>query len=400
MMSYIDLDYKPNNDLVCEFYVEPSGSVKTTAEQIASESSIGTWTDVQMEPRIKKLGAKVFEIRNNNIKIAYPLELFEPGNMPQILSSIVGNIFGMKSVRRLRLNKIIWPDKLTKSFPGPLYGIKGVRKILKISKRPLCGCIVKPKLGLNEREHARVAYNAWIGGIDIVKDDENLTSLRFNKFEKRVVETLKARDKTENKTGERKMYMPNVTAETNEMIKRAKFVKNHGGEYVMVDIITVGWAALQTLRGSDLKLVLHAHRAGHAALTRGKHGISMAVIADISRLIGVDQLHIGTSEIGKMKQEDDINVLRDCLTRGWCVKPVFPVASGGLHPGVVPRLVKVMGKDLIAQFGGGCHGHPQGTTAGARAIRQAIDAVMENIDLKKYAKYHKELKVAIAKWGC
>jgi ribulose-bisphosphate carboxylase large chain len=273
-----------------------------------------------------------------------------------------------------------------------------VRKILKIKKRPLCGCIVKPKLGLNEQEHARVAYNAWVGGIDIVKDDENLTSLKFNNFEKRVVETLEARDKAEHKTGERKMYMPNVTAETSEMIKRAEFVKNHGGEYVMVDIITSGWAALQTLRGSGLKLVLHAHRAGHAALTRGRHGISMSVIAEIARLIGVDQLHVGTGEIGKMKQEDDINVLIDSLTRRWCAKPVFPVASGGLHPRVVPSLVKVMGKDLIAQFGGGCHGHPQGTTSGARAIRQAIDAVMKNIDLKEYAKYHKELKVAITKW--
>jgi len=80
--------------------------------------------------------------------------------------------------------------------------------------------------------------------------------------------TLKARDRAEKETGERKFYMPNVTSEANEMIRRAEFVKSAGGEYAMVDIITTGFSALQTLRQAELGLVIHAHRAMHAALTR------------------------------------------------------------------------------------------------------------------------------------
>jgi len=405
-MSYIDLKYKPNkNDLVCLFRVEPKKgiSIKKATEAVAGESSIGTWTSVKtMKPRIKKLGAKVFEIKGNYIKLAYPSDLFEPGNISQILSSIAGNIFGMKAVNNLRLEDVDWSNNIIKFFKGPLYGVKGIRKILKVPKRPLCGTIVKPKLGLNEKEHAKVAYEAWVGGVDIVKDDENLSNLRFNRFEKRVVETLKMRNKAERETGEKKVYMPNITAETNEMLSRAEFVKEQNGRYAMVDIITVGWSALQTLRDVNdyLKLVLHAHRSGHATFTRNKkHGVSMLVVAKIARLIGVDQLHIGTI-VGKMEgPKKEILTINESINKNWLhIKPVFAICSGGLHPGLVPYLIKNLGNDIIIQAGGGIHGHKKGTTAGARAMRQAIDATLNNISLKEYSKSHKELKVALQQW--
>ena len=401
---YVDLKYEPEkNDLVCNFRIDPAKvSVKEAAEHIAAESSIGTWTEVKtMNDRIRKLGAKVFEIKGNNVKIAYPLELFELGNMSQILSSIAGNIFGMKIVKNLRLEDIQWPHELVKSFKGPLYGIDGIRKLLKTPKRPLCGTIIKPKLGLNEEEHAQVAYEAWSGGIDIVKDDENLSSLSFNKFEKRIIETLKMRDKAEKETDEKKIYMPNITAESDIMLERANFVKESGGEYAMIDIITTGWSALQTLRNAneELKLVLHAHRAGHAAFTRGKHGISMVVIAEIARLIGVDQLHIGTI-IGKMEGvKEEILEINEKIEKDWFnIKPVLAVCSGGLHPGSVPYLVKALGNNIVIQAGGGVHGHKLGTKAGAKAMRQAVDATLNNITLKEYSKNHKELKIALEQW--
>jgi ribulose-bisphosphate carboxylase large chain len=417
-MGYIQIGYRPGkNDLVCEFYVDPAKgyTVRKAAEHVASESSVGTWTDVAtMKPSIMKMAAKVFEIKGNWVKIAYPADLFEPGNLPQILSSIAGNIFGMKMLENLRLESIHWPRSLMDSFRGPVFGVPGVRRLLKIKGRPLTGTIVKPKLGLNEREHARVAYDAWTGGLDIVKDDENLSSMSFNKFESRVKETLKLRDKAESETGDRKMYMPNVTAETGEMLKRARFVKDHGGEYVMVDIVTTGWSGLQSLReeNEDLQLVLHAHRAGHAAFTRNdKHGISMLIVAESSRLIGVDQIHIGTV-VGKMEgqRQDVIDIGEEIehriikehghvLSDDWGrIKPVFAVCSGGLHPGLVPKLVSILGKDIIVQFGGGCHGHPKGTVAGARAIRQAVEAATQGIDLNEYAKNNYELRLALKKW--
>jgi ribulose-bisphosphate carboxylase large chain len=243
-----------------------------------------------------------------------------------------------------------------------------------------------------------VAYQAWVGGLDIVKDDENLTSQPFNHFSKRIVETLKMRDRAERETGEMKMYMPNISADVDTMLKRANFVKECGGEYIMVDILTVGWSALQTLReaNKDLKLVMHAHRAGHAAFTRNpNHGISMVVIGDIARLIGLDQIHIGTV-VGKMHGPKDevlstemeiekrfVTEQGHCLAENWLdKKPVFAVCSGGLYPGTVQYLVKTLGKDIIMQAGGGVHGHKKGTVAGAMAMRQAADAATDGIPLR------------------
>jgi ribulose-bisphosphate carboxylase large chain len=175
---------------------------------------------------------------------------------------------------------------------------------------------------------------------------------------------------------------------------------DHGGEYVMVDILTCGFSALQTLRDQNFKLVIHAHRAGHAAFTKNpKHGIAMRVIAKVARIIGVDQLHVGTV-VGKMSETrgevlENIGALKAEMSG---LKPVMPVASGGLHPRLVPALMETFGKDFVIQAGGGIHGHTDGTFAGATAMRQAVDATLKGMSLEEYAKTHKELRVAIALW--
>ncbi len=403
-VDYVDLKYEPKEtDVVCGFFVEPEGiKMKEAAGGVAAESSIGTWMELTtVKPYVEKLAAHVFSIEGNNVKIAYPLQLFEFGNMPNILSSVSGNVFGLRTLKNLRLNNIHFPLELIRSFRGPKYGVEGIRRLLKVYDRPLVGTIIKPKLGLKTMDHAAVAYEAWVGGCDIVKDDENLSSQRFNPFEDRVVETLESRDKAEEETGERKVYMVNVTAETKEMLKRAEFVLDQGGEYVMVDILTCGFAALQTLREQDLDLVIHAHRAGHAAFTKNtKHGISMRVIAKIARIIGVDQLHVGTV-VGKMfETREEVAENREALKEEvGGLKPVLPVASGGLHPGLVPALIEFFGKDFAIQAGGGIHGHRDGTVAGAKAMRQAVDTTLRDVPLSEYAKTHRELETALQMWG-
>jgi len=415
-LDFVNLKYNPkSDDLVCLFRVEPSRrlNIKDVANTLALESSVGTWTPVgTKKDYVNKLAAKVFSIRKNMIKVAYPSGLFERGNAPNILSSIAGNIFGMKVIKNLRLEDIKIPRNLLSSFKGPKYGIGGVRKMLKVKSRPLVGTIVKPKLGLKTKDHAQVAYESWIGGCDIVKDDENLASQNFNLFEERVARSLEKSNLSEEETGERKAYLANVTAETKEMMKRAQLVEDLGGRYVMIDVVTSGFSALQTLREADFKLAIHAHRAMHAAFTRNKkHGISMMVLADLCRLIGVDQLHIGTvvgklegslkevSEINEEIEKKQVKETRSRLSQNWRkIKSVLAVSSGGLHPGHVPYLIKYLGRDIVIQMGGGIHGHPDGSTAGAKAARQAVDAVMKNKSLISYSKNHKELMNALNFW--
>jgi ribulose-bisphosphate carboxylase large chain len=402
-VDFVDLEYRPKEtDVVCTFLVEPNGvSLKEAAGAVAAESSIGTWTELTtIKPYVEKLAAHVFSIDANVAKIAYPVELFEQGNMPNILSSVSGNVFGLRTLKNLRLEDTSFPDHVVAGFEGPKYGIEGIRRLLKIYDRPLVGTIIKPKLGLKTEDHARVAYEAWVGGCDVVKDDENLGGQKFNPFEERLAKTLESRDRAEKETGERKVYMVNVTAETEEMLRRADVVLRHGGEYVMIDMLTCGFAALQTFRKQDFRLVIHAHRAGHAAVTKNsKHGVSMRVLSKVARMIGVDQLHVGTV-VGKMFETKE-EVAQNCeaLKTGTIkLKPVLPVASGGLYPGVVPALVEFFGNDFVIQAGGGIHGHKDGTVAGAKAMRQAVEATLRGVTLSEFAEKHRELKAALEMW--
>lgn len=416
-VGYINLDYKPNfkKEVIVSFYLEPDGKFSEVAEAVAGESSIGSWTDLttMKESVIKKLRPIVFHLneKEKTVKIAYPLDLFEFGSIPQLLSSVGGNIFSMKAVKNLRLLNLEFPEKYIDSFQGPKLGIDGIRKILKNRNRIILGSIIKPKVGLNPDEQAALSYAVWKNGIDLIKDDENLTSMSFNNFEERVSKVLKALKKTESETGRIKIYSANITAPPDVMLERAKFVKAHGGRCVMVDIVSTGLDCVQYLRKQDLDLIIHGHRAGHSAFSRNpKHGIAMLVIAKLARLAGVDQLHTGTV-VGKMEGDKDevltINeLLREdrghfhCLKENWShIKPTLPIASGGLHPGLLPKLEEILGADLIANFGAGIHGHQDGSAAGARACRQAADAVAQKITLKEYAKTHSELRAALEQWG-
>lgn len=421
LKDYVDLKYQPKDEVVCLYRVEPSEvSFEEAVNHMAGESSIDTWSEIStLSPELaRKLKPHVFFIdkKNSLVKVAYKTDLFETNSIPQLLSSLAGNIFSMKILKNLRLEDVSLPKEIIKEFNGPKFGLEGVRKLLKVPKRPLIGTIVKPKVGLTSEKHAEVAYNSWVGGCDLVKDDENLTNQRFNSFERRAELTLKMREKAERESGERKAYACNITAPTcREMIRRAKFVKERGGEYIMIDIIPVGWTALQTLReeNEELKLVVHAHRCMHSAFTRNpKHGVSMLLVAKLTRLIGLDQLHIGTvvgkmhggrSEVLSLRDECVLKNIKEnykmgVLEQEWLnIKPVFPVASGGLQPTMIPQLLKIFGSDVIMQFGGGIHAHPMGTQAGAKACRQALEAAMNGVSLREAE--GKELAAAIQKWG-
>lgn len=404
--SYLHLkekiDVKKNIVAVYKLREEEGEGFREVAGGVAAESSVGTWTKVSTELAQvwKELHARVFEAdkRTGLLKIAYPLELFEPGNIPQLLSSLAGNVFGLKEVKYLKLLDLKLPEKYVKSFPGPQIGAEEVQKTVSATDRPLIGSIIKPKLGLSASEHVGVVIETFKGGADFVKDDENLTDQEFNQFEERVKRILKRL--ASDLSLQSKIYAFNVTAPAELVNKRAQFVKTLGGNCVMIDFLTTGFGTLQSLREKNYGLIIHAHRAMHAALTRGSHGVSMLVLAKLARLAGVDTLHTGTV-VGKMegKKEEVIGVNKFLQSRWYGLKKVLPVASGGLYPGIVPQVIRLLGKRILLNFGGGIHGHPQGSRAGAKAVVQAVEAVRKGISLRNYAKNHEELKETLDLWG-
>lgn len=395
----------PDRHILATFTLNVTGEpYDKTAGGVAAESSVGTWTDVSTEQKSMwdKLHAKVTGIdeSHNTMTIAYPLDLFEFGNLPQFLSSIAGNIFGLKEISSLRLTDIIFPESYVTSFPGPALGIDGIRDLTGVHTQPLLGSIIKPKLGLSSAEHAEAAMAVWDAGINLVKDDENLTSMPYNNFYTRVDEVtqrMKAKDYLT--LGKAKIHAFNITASYEEMLKRANYVRDSGANCLMMDVLTAGFSGVQGIRNRNHGLMIHGHRAMHAALTRSRdYGMSMLVIAKLSRLAGVDSLHTGTV-VGKMDGgEKEVVEINNFLRSEWYgLKTVLPTASGGLHPGHVPDLYRILGKDMLLNFGGGIHGHPDGSSAGAKAAVQALTATMAGTKLTEAAN-SPELQKALEKW--
>ncbi len=418
--EFVDRKYEPlGDDLVVLFYFEPPRgmSKEESAGRIASESSTGTWTTLaKLPPRMKALEATAFEIKGNYLKVAYPRDLWENGNWCQLKSGIAGNIFGMKGVENLRLIDVSLPANYVKHFKGPILGMEGIRKRWKVFDRPLTGAVPKPKIGFSALEHAKIGYETWMGGFDFVKDDENLTSTKFNRFRKRVEFLARYREKAEKETGDKKGAFINITADVETMKRRADLLSEHGFSYAMLDVVIVGSAALSTMRDylGDLGITTHAHRAMHASFDRNpKHGMTMQFVAKEARLLGLNQIHTGTA-VGKLVGTRDevlalASLLREkrirarkglLMDQDWGrIKSAFPVTSGGLHPGLVPDVLDIYGKDVVLLVSGGIHGHPKGTRTGARAAMQAVDAWKEGVTLEEKAVKARELRQALEKWG-
>jgi len=403
----------PDDNIVATYYVEGRDiSIQEAAVKIAAEESVGTWTDITTATSwlMKNLPAKAFEFKTEDgrtglVKIAYPVGLFdcETGGIPNILSILAGEIFGLRSFDNIRLLDAEFPKAVVSTFKGPKFGIEGLRRILGTDgdRRPHIGTIIKPKVGLSPRETAKVAYEAAVGGVDFIKDDETLTDQRFCPLLERVSAVMEALDKAKSETGRTILYAPDITSETYRIRELADKAISHGAPFLMVDVVPCGYSAIRVLaEDPSIKVPIHVHRAGHGAFTRNpKHGISMKILAKFTRLAGGDQLHTGTAA-GAMVKKISETVDTNSFLRGefYNLKTTMPVASGGVHPAIIPTNIESLGKDILIQAGGGVHGHPEGTRAGAKAMRQAVDAYMKGISLEEYAKTNEELELALKHW--
>ena len=407
-MGYWMPDYVPKDtDTICLFRITPQEGVEPeeAAAAVAGESSTATWTVVWTDrlTACDSYRAKAYRVEpvpNNPGQyfayVAYDLILFEEGSIANMTASLIGNVFSFKPLKAARLEDIRIPVAYVKTFKGPPTGLIVERERLDKFGRPLLGATTKPKLGLSARNYGRVIYEGLKGGLDFMKDDENINSQAFMHWRDRFLYVMEAVNKAQAATGEVKGSYLNVTAGTMEaMYERAEFAKELGSIVVMVDLV-IGWTAIQSMaewcRRNDM--LMHMHRAGHGTYTRQKnHGVSFRVIAKWLRLAGCDHLHAGTA-VGKLEGDPltvqgYYNVCRDSFTKtdlprglyfdmDWAdTKKVMPVASGGIHAGQMHQLIELFGDDVILQFGGGTIGHPQGIQAGAVANRVALEAMVK-----------------------
>jgi len=435
-MGYWEPGYVPKDtDVVAMFRITPQPGVdhEEAAAAVAGESSTATWTVVWTDRltacelyRAKAYKSELVPNTGPGTKneaqyfayIAYDIDLFEEGSIANLTASIIGNVFGFKAVKALRLEDMRIPVAYLKTFQGPATGIVVERERLDKFGRPLLGATTKPKLGLSGRNYGRVVYEGLKGGLDFMKDDENINSQPFMHWRDRFLYCMEAVNKASAATGEVKGHYLNVTAGTMEdMYERAEFAKSLGSVIVMIDLV-IGYTAIQSMakwaRRNDM--ILHLHRAGNSTYSRQKnHGMNFRVICKWMRMAGVDHIHAGTV-VGKLEGDPLMirgfyDTLRDTNTeknlehglffdQDWAsLNKVMPVASGGIHAGQMHQLLDYLGEDVILQFGGGTIGHPQGIQAGAVANRVALEAmVMARNEGRDYVKEGPQILADAAKW--
>lgn len=440
--TYWDPDYSPKDtDILACFKVTPQAGVprEEAAAAVAAESSTGTWTTVWMDlltdlEYYKGRAYRIEDVPGDDTCfyafIAYPIDLFEEGSVVNVLTSLVGNVFGFKALRGLRLEDVRFPHSYVITCGGPPNGIQVERDRLNKYGRGLLGCTIKPKLGLSAKNYGRGVYECLRGGLDFTKDDENVNSQPFMRWQHRFEFVAEAVKKAEAETGERKGHYLNCTAPTPEdMYRRAEFAKELGMPIIMHDFLTAGFCANTGLANwcRENGMLLHIHRAMHAVIDRHpQHGIHFRVLTKCLRLSGGDHLHSGTV-VGKLEGDRTATLgwidlmrkryVKEDRARGlffdqdWGSMPgMFPVASGGIHVWHMPALVSIFGDDAVFQFGGGTLGHPWGNAAGASANRVALEACVEAPNqgrqieregkdiLTAAAKHSPELKAAMETW--
>ncbi len=366
-------------------------------EQISNLTSI----DTPSLPGAKlPKGAALAHYQRAEVVLSFPYENIGP-SLTSLLTTVSGNLYELGQFSGLRLLDLEIPHEFADVYPGPAFGIAGTRQLTGVYHRPILGTIIKPSVGLSPEQTAQLVSDLCEAGIDFIKDDELQTNPPYAPLEQRVTAVMRVIHEHADRTGKQVMYAFNITGDLDDMLRGHDLVAKHGGTCVMVNVLSVGLAALIHLR-QHARLPIHGHRAGWGALSRHPWlGMDYTAFQKILRIAGVDHLHV--NGLQNKFCESDASVI---ISAQACTAPLFggyramPVFSSGQWAGQAPATFKALGHvDLMYLAGGGMMAHPAGPAAGLASIRQAWDAAMQGIALEVYASEHTELRQAIELYG-
>lgn len=388
--------YRSETDVLVRYLIEPKGEadIEETIEDFIREFKGDAWTDIPAEilKDVQDAEGRVHDLSINEYSrfatmvAAYPARNFDPelGGVTQLLALVAGDNISAKNIGSIRVVDIFLPESLLAGFPGPSFGVAGLRRLTGIEKRPLLHVILKPRLGLNAEACATLAARAAEAGADGVRDDQMLISTTYSNFYERIEAVARALDAVAQRTGKKVTYYPNLTLSPRELPKAVDRVRQLGIGAATINVAHGGLGALELLRSLAPDLVLQAHRSGYVILSNNRsYSISYAVLARLMNLAGADEAHVG-SVFGRfdVKKQETLDSLRNLLDPGAGRAATMPIVSGNVTPGLVEANVDSIGTDCIFLAGSGVIGHPGGVEAGVRALRDMIDIVMDGTGIE------------------
>ncbi|MDO4549809.1 MAG: RuBisCO large subunit C-terminal-like domain-containing protein [Planctomycetia bacterium] len=320
------------------------GQIVSLEYENDSENFLGIPHSVPVPPKVT---AKV--------RISFADEVLTP-ELPQLLNVVYGNISIKPGIRVLSLNL---SENLIQHFPGPRFGITGIRNLLQVHGRPLLFTALKPQ-GLSAEDLASLAYDFARGGMDIIKDDHGISNQTFSPFSQRVTACTAAIRRANDETGYRSIYVPNITAPHSEIIRRARYAQECGAGGVLISPGLTGFDILRELSSDpDFSLPIFMHPAFLGSFVLNTAGISHGCLfGQIARLSGADAT-IFPNFGGRFSfSHQECKEIAAAATQKMAhLSPIFPCPAGGMKIENVNRMLETYGTDVMLLIGGGLFSH-------------------------------------------
>jgi len=298
----------------------------------------------------------------------------DAGELTQLLNVLFGNISIQPGIR---LERLLLPPGILRSYPGPAFGAVGLRRRLGVRRRPLLSAALKP-MGLSAEALADLAYRFALGGIDIIKDDHGLTNQPYAPFEQRVRLCGKAVARANRETGLRSVYAPNVTAPAGEAPARARFARAAGAGALLFCPGLGGLDAMRALAADPrvgLPILTHPAFQGSFVL-EGDQGISHhALFGQIARLAGADaSIYPNYGGRFAFSRDECRSIADGCRVPMGRLRPILPCPGGGMTLDRIPELARFYGEEVIFLVGGGLLARGPDVVESCRTFRGLVEA--------------------------
>jgi ribulose-bisphosphate carboxylase large chain len=327
----------------------PAAGIEARAQALAIEQSVEMPLAAIADRRVlDDVVARVESIRPAGDAFEVVLGLAPSTTGPEA-SQLLNMLFGNCSLQpEVELLDVAFPEGYERTFPGPRFGIEGIRKLAGAERRPLTCTALKPQ-GSSVEHLARLASSFAGAGIDVIKDDHGLANQEPAPFEKRVPAVQRAIQEANRASGGCTVYAPTFSGSPRALAMQARVARECGVRMALVAPMLVGVPAFLELQVElDVPVMAHPAFGGAARIAPA------VLLGKLFRLFGADATifpnHGGRFSYDRATCLAIAHAAREPWQR---VKPALPVPAGGMTVERVPEMVADYGSDVMLLIGGG-----------------------------------------------